>query len=246
MFDSGLGGLSVLRALVRVLPREDFLYFGDSANAPYGPKSLKEVRALSLAAADRLFRLGCKALVVACNTATSAAVSQLRAGWRDYPIIGIEPAVKPASVHKRVLVLATEMTLREEKFQRLLEKFCAGTDFCCLAAPGIVESVERGETGGPALESYLREIFAQHLFFPPEAVVLGCTHFPFAKSAIAHALGEPVVFYDGAEGVARQTRRRLAARGLLSGREGPGRVKLTNSRTDLLELSRMLFRTDIS
>lgn len=242
VFDSGLGGLSVLRALVRTLREEAFLYFGDSANAPYGPRSPEEVRVLSLAAAKRLFGLGCKALVVACNTATSAAVNQLRAVWKDYPVIGIEPAVKPASVHRRVLVLATEMTLREEKFRRLLERFRAGTDFRCLAAPGIVESVERGEIHGPALENYLCGLFAPYREFRPEAVVLGCTHFPFVKDAIADALGAPVVFYDGAEGVARQTRRRLAAKGLLSEREGPGRVELTNSRADLLELSRELFQ----
>lgn len=241
VFDSGLGGLSVLRELVRELPHEDFLYFGDSANAPYGTKTLEEVRALTFAAAERLFAHGCKALVIACNTATSAAASPLREAWPEKPIIGMEPALKPAAAHRRVLVLATEMTLREEKFAKLLRTY-GGEGVSTLAAPGIVEYVERGETSGPALEGYLRTLLAAWRERPPEAVVLGCTHFPFVRDAIARVLGGGVCFYDGAEGVARETRRRLTARGLLSGRTGPGRVELTNSREDRLEIARKLLR----
>ena len=127
------------------------------------------------------------------------------------------------------------MTLREEKFAKLLRNYGGSSDVSTIAAPGIVECVERGETAGPALEEYLNALLAPCRDNPPEAVVLGCTHFPFAKDAIAHALGQPVHFYDGAEGVARETRRRLAACGLLSGRPGPGHVELTNSREDKLE-----------
>ena len=235
VFDSGLGGISVLRELTRQLPREDFLYFGDSANAPYGPKTLEAVRTLTLAAAEKLFARGCKALVVACNTATTSAAALLRETWPARPVVGVEPALKPASVHRRVLVLATEMNLREEKVDTLLRDYGGSSDVSTIAAPGIVECVERGETAGPALEEYLNALLAPCRDNPPEAVVLGCTHFPFAKDAIAHALGQPVHFYDGAEGVARETRRRLAACGLLSGRPGPGHVELTNSREDKLE-----------
>ena len=242
VFDSGLGGISVLRALAKELPNEDFLYFGDSANAPYGPKSLEEVRALTLAAAEKLFSHGCKALVIACNTATSAAVSLLRETWPARPIIGVEPALKPAAVHRNVLVLATEMTLREEKFAKLLQHYGGAADVRSIAAPGIVECVERGETEGAVLEGYLQTLLAPCQETPPDAVVLGCTHFPFVKAAIARTLGRTVHFYDGAEGVARETRRRLAAHDLLAGRTGAGHIDLTNSREEKLEIAWKLFR----
>lgn len=246
VFDSGLGGISVLRELVQKMPHEDFLYFGDSANAPYGPKSLEEVRALTLAAARNMFSNGCKALVVACNTATSAAIALLHETWPSYPIIGIEPALKPASVHRRVLVLATEMTLREEKFAKLLQRYGGGSEVCTIAAPGIVEFVERGETEGVLLDEYLSALLRPCREVPPEAVVLGCTHFPFVKGAIASALGAPVCFYDGADGVARETRRRLTARDLLCGRTGTGRVELTNSCADKLETAWKLYSSIFS
>lgn len=244
VFDSGLGGLSVLRELAKELPHEDFLYFGDSLNAPYGPKTLSEVQTLTLTAAENLFARGCKALVLACNTATSAAASLLRETWPNRPILGIEPALKPASLHRRILVLATEMTLREQKFATLLHTFANGAEVRTLAAPGIVESVERGETDSPALEKYLTTLLAPCRDDPPEAVVLGCTHFPFARKAIARAIGKPVQFYDGAEGVARETRRRLAALDLLNGQTGPGHVTLTNSRPDKLETAWKLFHME--
>ena len=126
VFDSGLGGISVLRALVQRLPGEDFLYFGDSANAPYGVRPAEEVRRLTQDVIARLYDRGIKAAVIACNTATSAAIGPLRAAFPDIPVIGIEPALKPAVAHhRRVLVLATPLTLREEKFAALMHR-CAG------------------------------------------------------------------------------------------------------------------------
>ena len=133
VFDSGLGGISVLRALVQRLPGEDFLYFGDSANAPYGVRPVAEVRRLTQDVIGRLYDRGIKAAVIACNTATSAAIGPLRAAFPDIPVIGIEPALKPAVAHhRRVLVLATPLTLREEKFVALMHQ-CAG---CAAAVPG--------------------------------------------------------------------------------------------------------------
>lgn len=237
VFDSGLGGISVLRELTKELPCEDFLYFGDSANAPYGTRSLSEVRELTRAAAYSLFERGCKALVIACNTATSAAASLLRETWPERPIIGIEPALKPAARHSRVLVLATELTLREEKFASLLRSCANGAQICSIAAPGIVEFVERGEIAGPDLDAYLDRLLEPCRETSPEAVVLGCTHFPFVKNAIARALGKPVTFYDGAVGVARETRRRLTTRDLLNPQSARGHVEITNSSADLLDIT---------
>lgn len=243
VFDSGHGGISVLRELVRLLPQEDFLYFGDSANAPYGTRPSGEVQQLTCAAAERLFGLGCKALVVACNTATSAAIDVLRRTYPQVPIVGIEPALKPAVLkheHAHVLVMATEMTLREEKFLHLMESYQDRAEIYRLPAPGIVECVERGEVDGPNLEAYLREILEPYRSVPVDAVVLGCTHFPFAQKAIERAIGRPVAFYDGGPGTARETRRRLAEKGLLAERTGSGHVELTNSRPEAVEISRRL------
>ena len=156
VFDSGLGGISVLRALVQRLPGEDFLYFGDSANAPYGVRPAEEVRRLTQDVIARLYDRGIKAAVIACNTATSAAIGPLRAAFPDIPVIGIEPALKPAVAHhRRVLVLATPLTLREEKFAALMQQ-CAGcAEITPLPCPELVEFVERGELDSPALTAYL-------------------------------------------------------------------------------------------
>ena len=158
VFDSGVGGLSVLRELVAQMPSEHFLYFGDSANAPYGTRPTAEIRSLTLAHAERLFDRGAKALVVACNTATSAAIGELRARWPDRVIIGIEPALKLAvSRHPGgcIGVLATEATLREEKFAALLQRCAENCHILKCPCPELVEFVERGELDSPALTAYL-------------------------------------------------------------------------------------------
>ena len=189
VFDSGLGGISVLRALVQRLPGEDFLYFGDSANAPYGVRPVAEVRRLTQDVIARLYDRGIKAAVIACNTATSAAIGPLRAAFPDIPVIGIEPALKPAVAHhRRVLVLATPLTLREEKFVALMHQ-CAGcAEITPLPCPELVEFVERGELDSPALTAYLARQLGPYAG-RVDAAVLGCTHFPFARRAIRAALG---------------------------------------------------------
>ena len=184
VFDSGLGGISVLRALVQRLPGEDFLYFGDSANAPYGVRPVAEVRRLTQDVIGRLYDRGIKAAVIACNTATSAAIGPLRAAFPDIPVIGIEPALKPAVAHhRRVLVLATPLTLREEKFVALMHQ-CAGCAGCAeivpLPCPELVEFVERGELDSPALTAYLARQLGPYAG-RVDAAVLGCTHFPFVR-----------------------------------------------------------------
>ena len=150
-FDSGLGGISVLRETVRLLPQENYLYYGDSLHAPYGVRPEAEIRALAGAAAEQLVQAGAKALVVACNTATSAAIVQLREAYPDIPVIGTEPALKPA-VEKypggRILVMATPMTIRQEKFQALKAQYDDQAEIIGLACGGLMEFVERGELHG--------------------------------------------------------------------------------------------------
>lgn len=232
VFDSGVGGISVLRELVALMPNENYIFYGDSKNAPYGTRTLEEVQKLTCADARYLLARGVKALVVACNTATSAAINILRETYPDMPVIGIEPALKPAVLSKarpRVLVMATPMTLREEKFHNLMQKFEQDAVILPLPCPGLVEFVERGDLESVELEQFLRELFAAYRAEPVDCVVLGCTHYPFVKKAIQKVLGEQVLIFDGGEGTARETRRRLKECGLLNPSRERGTVTLLNS-----------------
>ena len=247
VFDSGVGGISVLRELVRLMPQERYLYFGDSANAPYGTRPTAEVRVLTLAAAERLMARGCKALVVACNTATAAAIIDLRAKYPDKIIIGIEPALKVAADHfpgGEVGVMATPVTLREEKFDVLLHRF---TDACTvhkIPAPGLVELVERGMAVSEESEALLKPLLLPYRD-RLDAVVLGCTHYPFAAPVIGNLLGGHTALLDGGPGTARQTRRRLEAEGLLW--DGPGELLIENSSgsQEMVALCRTLLQEEI-
>ncbi len=233
VFDSGVGGVSVLRHLRSLMPGERFLYFGDSANAPYGSRPTQEVRALTLAAAKKLTtEYPIKALVIACNTATAAAVTQVRAAYPDLIVIGIEPALKVAADYfpgGRVGVMATEVTLREEKFDLLLHRFDDNCTITKIPAPGLVQLVEAGKVDGPETEALLHKLldpYAGKL----DALVLGCTHYPFAAKAISRVLGGKTALLEGGGGTARETKRRLEAAGLLE--EGPGELKILNSSPD--------------
>ena len=233
VFDSGVGGISVLRHLRRCLPGERFLYYGDSANAPYGSRSTEQVRQLTLAAVRKLTtEYPLKALVIACNTATAAAVKQVREAYPDLIVIGIEPALKLAADHfpgGRVGVMATEVTLREEKFDTLLHRFHENCTIAKIPAPGLVQLVEAGKVEGPETEALLHSILDPYLG-KLDALVLGCTHYPFAAGAISRVLGEEVVLLEGGDGTARETLRRLKLAGLLE--EGPGEVTIINSSGD--------------
>ena len=239
VFDSGLGGISVLKHLIRVLPEEKFLYFGDSANAPYGTKTREEVRELSFAAARKLMEKGIKALVVACNTATSAAINDLRAAFPELIIVGIEPALKLAADKfpgGALGVMATPMTLREEKFANLMGRYEGSCRVYKLPAPGLVELIEGGKADSAETDALLKTLFASC----PEkldALVLGCTHYPFATESLRRVLGEETALLDGGDGTARETRRRLEKAGLL--RSGTGSVTMENSKGgNLTELSK--------
>lgn len=242
VFDSGVGGISVLRQLRRILPRENFLYFGDSANAPYGTRSTQQVRALTLSAAETLLHHPVKALVVACNTATAAAIGTLREAYPDLIIVGIEPALKLAADHfpgGRIGVMATAVTLREKKFDLLLHRFGEGSTVSKIPAPGLVELVEAGKAESPETEALLRQVLGPYIG-QLDALVLGCTHYPFAARPIRKLLGPRVQLLDGGEGTARETRRRLELAGLLS--DGEGSVTWLNSADDpsILDLCQTL------
>ena len=221
VFDSGMGGISVLRELRAHLPEEHFIYYGDNANAPYGVRTEDEIRELSWEVVRKLLAFDIKALVVGCNTATAAAVKSFRAAL-EMPILGIEPAIKPAALHapgKRVLVLATAATLRLEKFQALKAIYCP--DAICVPSPELVVFVERGIFSGAELDGYLENLLAPFKNVDFGAVVLGCTHFIFLRKAIGrHLPGVPM--FDGNGGIANHLQHVLAERDLLceSGRKG--------------------------
>ena len=188
VFDSGLGGISVLGQMLDVLPEENFVYYGDTRNVPYGDKRPEEVLRLTHLAVDKLIAMDCKAVVIACNTATSAAAGPLRQELH-MPVIGMEPALKPASLlpgDGYVVVMATQMTLTQPKFLRLMERY--GQNALPVPCPGLMECVEAGVFSGPRVEGLLDRLLASVRGMPVKAVVLGCTHYPFLRGAISPLL----------------------------------------------------------
>ncbi len=245
VFDSGVGGISVLRELVRLMPQENFLYYGDSANAPYGTRTTQQVRALTMAAAEMLMQRGIKALVVACNTATAAAIVQLRQRWPEAIIIGIEPALKLAAdrfPQGNIGVMATPVTLREEKFSQQAQRF-PQAHLQKIPAPGLVELIEQGKTRSPELRALLQSLLSPHVG-KLDALVLGCTHYPFAAQTISEILGPDTVLLDGGPGTARQTWRCLQEAGLLH--SGPGSVHFESSSQDpaMISLCKQLLQEE--
>ena len=244
VFDSGVGGISILRELARALPHEDFLYFGDSANAPYGEKSRDQVLRRSRSIVDMLLDEGCKAIVIACNTATSVAAAELRGEYAHVPIVGVEPALKPATLTpgvERILVMATPITLRLDKYQQLAERWGGGHEIVEVPCPGLAARIEQGNLEADDLRALLDTLVGSY-FGLVDGVVLGCTHYPFVSHRIRQAVGD-VPLFDGACGTARQLERRLADRGLLSKSKAPGEVEFSSSRdtSEELELYRSFF-----
>ncbi len=239
VFDSGVGGISVLKELVKQMPYEDYIYFGDSEHAPYGTKNLEEVKELTVNNVRFLLENGAKSIVVACNTATSAAVAMLRKMYTDIPLVGIEPAIKPAVLNKngsRIIVMATPMTLRQEKFQKLMHKYENMADIVPLPCPGLMEFVERGVLNGRELDKYLTELFWSVNHKKIDSIVLGCTHYPFVRAAVQKAVGSDVAIFDGGEGTAREMKRRLVEAKLLNKSSEKGKTRFINSRNTEDEL----------
>ncbi len=218
VFDSGVGGLSVLHEIRRMLPGEDLLYVADSAHAPYGDKSQQFIESRSIAISEFLVNRHAKAIVVACNTATGAAVTTLRSRF-SVPIIAMEPAVKPAVENTTsgiIGVLATSRTLASDNFVRLFSRY--GTDVAILgqACPGLVEQVEAGDLSGNKTRKLLEHYVLPLLKQGADTIVLGCTHYPFLAPMIQEIAGPTVAVIDSAAAVARQLRRRLEVSNLLA------------------------------
>jgi glutamate racemase len=228
VFDSGVGGLSVLRHIRAILPAEDLLYLADSGYAPYGDRPSEWIRARSLQLAEWLVAQGAKALVIACNTITAAASDLLREHVA-VPVVAIEPAVKPAAAYTRshvVGVLATTGTLESERFASLLARFAAGIEVVAQPCPGLVEHIERGELETADTRALVERFVAPLLARGADTIVLGCTHYPFVRGLIAQVAGPRVTLIDAGTSVARQVQVRLGEAGLLSTSSSPGRDRL--------------------
>ena len=210
LFDSGLGGLSVLRDLRQHMPKAQFLYIADSGNAPYGERDDAFIATRALAISEFLLSQGAQVIVVACNTATAMAVHTLRQRWPQVPIVGVEPGVKPAvalSANKRIGVLATPGTLASDKFKRLIESHGQDALIFPQPCPGLAKEIESGQLDSPALRTLVDTFSRPLIDAQVDTVVLGCTHYPFVAPLFKHALGLKVRIIDTAEAVARQTQR---------------------------------------
>ena len=244
VFDSGVGGLSVAREIRRRLPSERLLYFADNAFCPYGGRPLEEIRERSLEVVGELVGRGAKLVVVACNTASGAALEALRERY-PLPIVGLEPAVKPAVQRTRVGrvgVLATAGTLRSDRFHRLIDTHAGSVEVLRRASPELVELVEAGRISGPEVEGFLAETLRPLKEAGIDTLVLGCTHYPFLRDAISRVMGPEVEILDSGEAVARQVERVLAERDALA-RRGAGELLLLTSgtRTHVEGLARPLW-----
>ena len=234
-YDSGIGGVSVLRLARRALPKENFIYFGDTKNAPYGEKSAAQVCDLVLDNVDMLVKQHSpKAVVIACNTATSAAIEELRLRHPELIVIGMEPALKPAvQSHggENIAVLATPITIREAKFRNLCDQYADKANIIPIECAGLMDFAERGEFEGAELRNYLNIKLDGALVGGLSAVVLGCTHYAFLADAIATAAKGAEIF-DGGDGTVRELTKRLTEKDLLSSDDNTRCVRFINSSED--------------
>jgi glutamate racemase len=218
VFDSGVGGLTILRELVRELPGERYIYFGDTGNCPYGVRTEEEIQALGVAAANFLLERGAKVIVVACNTASVSALATLRETF-DTPFVGVVPAVKPAAERtrvKRVGVAATEASAKGGYLQRLIRDHAGGVEVLPVGCPRLVTLIEEGALEGPEIETVTRAYIQPLLERQIDILVLGCTHFPAIRAVFERVAGPEVAVIDSGAAIARQTRRVLTERGWLA------------------------------
>lgn len=231
IFDSGVGGLSVWREIARQLPHEDTLYFADQVHIPYGPRTLAQIRSFSEAITRFLIDAGSKLIVVACNTASAAALKHLRATFSEVPIVGMEPAVKPAARQTRtgvVGVMATPATFQGELFASVVERFANGVRLINQVCPGLVEQIEAGQLRTPETVDMLDRFLAPIRSGGADTIVLACTHYPFVIEAI-RALAPGIDVIDPAPAIARQVNRVLSERGESAAADRSGRHRFMTS-----------------
>jgi len=232
IFDSGVGGLSVLSAICELLPNESVVYVADQAHIPYGPRQKTQIRDFSFGITDFLLAQGAKLIVVACNTASAAALHDLRAHYPGVPFVGMEPAVKPAaSITKtgKVGVLATPTTFNGDLYHALVDRFAQGIEIFQNTCPGLVEQVEQGELESPLTRAILESALEPMLAAGVDTIVLGCTHYPFVIPLIQTLTGPDVLTIDPAPAIARQTQRLLTEHGWLNQQEQHGELELFTS-----------------
>src|SRR5471032_798502 len=223
VFDSGVGGLSVLNEIHSLLPAESLLFVADCGNIPYGEKTPEFIRQRCVTIAEFFHQQGAKALVLACNTATVAGVAELRERYPDWPIVGMEPAVKPAAAATRgvVGVLATTGTLQSAKFAALLDRFAGDVRVVTQPCPGLVELIETGDLLSPTIRNLLHSYVQPLLAAGCDTIILGCTHYPFLRPLLSQLLPESIILIDTGSAVARQLQRLLTQHDLLA--SGPAR-----------------------
>lgn len=232
IYDSGVGGLTVWRAVRDLLSAEKLIYFADQAKVPYGSRPLDEVRELAVAACTFLMKQGCKLIVIACNTASSAALKDVRAKWPDFPFVGMEPAVKPAAeqtLSGKVGVLATTSTLHGALYASVVERFANDVQLYQATCPGLVQQIEKGFLDAPETRHILEAAVLPMLEEGVDTLVMGCTHFPFVIPLIKKIVGETVRVIDPAPAVAKQVRRVLESRDLLFVGDGLGESRFYTS-----------------
>ncbi len=231
VFDSGVGGLSVLRAIHAALPHEHLVYVADSGHAPYGDQSEAHITQRTLTVSNWLAEQGVKGITIACNTATVVAAKTLRENMH-LPVVAIEPAIKPAVALTRsgvVGVLATRQTVQSASVASLVERYGANKRILLQSCPGLVEQVERADLHSPETEALLRQFITPLLEQGADTLVLGCTHYPFLRDTIQRVAGDHIMLLDPAEAVARELSRRLSDTGGQSRHAAPGQVQFFSS-----------------
>lgn len=242
IFDSGIGGLSVLKAMVNELPDENLIYLGDQANVPYGLRPLTEVRKLSEGITEFFLEQKVKAIVVACNTASAAALHYLREKYPSIQFIGMEPAVKPAAENThtgKVGVLATSATFQGELYASVVERFAQGVELFQSTCPGLVNQIEKGRVKSIQTKMILRKAIRPMLAAGIDTIVLGCTHYPFVMPGIQKIAGSDVRVIDPAPAVARQVRRVLEQYATLNKKKEKGEISYLTS-GNLKKFSKLL------
>lgn len=248
IFDSGIGGLGILAEAIKLMPNESFVYYGDFANAPYGDKPIEEIRKLALNVIEKLDKIGIKSLVVACNTATSAAILNIRTKY-DFPIIGTEPALKPAMMYSgkgKVLVMATDATLMLDKYKNLMEKFGTKDKVIGLPCIGLSTLIDEYDSGSKEINSYLNKIFKEINPKAIESVVLGCTHYGLITQDIKEFFPNSII-YDTNKGVSKRLMQLLKENDLISPlKKGDLTIKYSGSLKNFDLINRVLKNLEVS